>query len=96
MHLRGMFLHGAEQLELGTGTLKVVTRPFDFEVGIAQQKIGEEAQSELVGDHLGSLGEVFHFHGVEQIAHSAKIPLDESGETIGQEMNFGEDRKSVV
>ena len=36
LHLRGMFLHGAEQLKLGTGTLKVVTGPFYFEVGIAQ------------------------------------------------------------
>ena len=28
---------------------------------------------------------MFHFHGVEQVLHSTKIPLDEGGKTIGQE-----------
>ena len=43
LHNRLVFLHRSKQLELSTGTFEVVARPLYFEIGIALQKIGEEA-----------------------------------------------------
>ena len=39
-----MFLHGEKQLELGTGTLEIVARSLNLEVGITLEKIGKKAQ----------------------------------------------------
>jgi len=82
-HIRFAGLDFPNEFELAAGAIEVVSWVFGVEVGVAEEVIREEAESEFVGDEFAGKGEVFALGGGEHAIHGIK-------ETRGDSLEHGD------
>src|ERR1700676_5317193 len=89
VHLSFLLFNGLDQFELSAAAVKIMPIAVDLKIGVAREKIREEAQADLEGDELARKGQEPLFGRRQKVRRGGEVAAHEGFEHRKLHGDFG-------